>query len=302
MEHKALRDAFTGLPVFFAVAREGSFTRAAASLGLSQTAVSHAVRALERRLGAQLLSRNSRSVTLTEAGEQLLRNVAPQMQAIDSELEALNDLRDSPAGTLRISASDHAVSDVLMARLRTFLPQHPQIKVELSTDNGFVDIVAERFDAGVRMGESLAQDMIAVRIGPDAPFTVAASPAYLQRHGTPETPEDLLRHNCINIRLPSRGNLWAWEFEKDGRPLNLKVDGQLVFNNGFDCVDAAVAGLGVCYMPEGMVTPHLRSGALVQVLQDCCPVWPGLHLYYPSRRQPSRAMALLIAALRYPPS
>ncbi|MCU1720468.1 LysR family transcriptional regulator [Pseudomonas sp. 5P_5.1_Bac1] len=300
MEHKSLREAFSGLPVFFAVAREGSFTKAAARLRVTQTAVSHAVRALEARLGVQLLARNSRTVTPTEAGEQLLRRVAPHMEAIDNELEALNAFRDSPAGTLRISASDHAINAVLMDRLRQFLPHYPQIKVELVADNGFVDIVAERFDAGVRMGESLDQDMIAVRIGPDAPFAVVASPGYLAQHGRPQTPADLLQHNCINVRLPSLGNLWAWEFEKDGTPLNLRVDGQLVCNSSFDCVEAAVAGLGICYMPAEMTRLHLQAGALVQLLHDWSPTWPGLHLYYPSRRQPSAAMTLLIAALRYP--
>lgn len=298
MDHKTFRDTLGGLPVFFAVARDGSFTKAAARLGLSQTAVSHAVRTLETRMGVPLLSRNSRSVTPTEAGEQLLRDVAPQMEAIELELEALNNLRTSPTGTVRISASDYAVRTVLLPRLNEFLPRYPHIKVELFTDNSFVDIVAERFDAGVRMGESLAQDMIAVRIGPDEPFAVVASPDYLARQDPPHTPQDLLQHNCINIRLSTHGNLWPWEFEKDGRALNLRVDGQLVFNNGFDCVDAALAGLGVTYMPLEMVAPHLQSGRLVRVLEDWCPVWPGLHLYYPSRRQPSGAMALLIAALR----
>ncbi|WP_449432809.1 LysR family transcriptional regulator [Pseudomonas putida] len=298
MEHKPLRDAFTGLPIFFAVARERSFTKAAARLGLSQTAVSHAVRALEARLGVPLLARNSRNVTPTEAGEQLLRSVAPQMEAIDNELEALNELRDSPTGTIRISASDHAIRSVLLNKLKTFLPHYPHIKVELFTDNGFVDIVAERFDAGVRMGESLAQDMIAVRIAADAAFALVASPAYLARHSLPEKPEDLLQHNCINIRLPSMGNLWPWEFEKDGHVLNLRVDGQLVFNNSYDCMDAALAGLGVTYMPEDMALAYLQTGELVRLLEDWCPVWPGLYLYYPSRRQPSGAMALLIAALR----
>lgn len=298
MNHKTFRDTLGGLPVFFAVAREGSFTKAAARLGVSQTAVSHAIRALEARMGVPLLSRNSRSVTPTEAGEQLLREVAPQLEAIDSELEALNDLRDSPTGSIRISASDHAVRSLLLPRLKDFLPRYPHIKVELFTDNAFVDIVAERFDAGVRMGESLAQDMIAVRIGADEAFAVVASPEYLAQHGRPEKPEDLLQHNCINIRQSTHGNLWAWEFEKDGREVNLRVDGQLVFNNGFDCVDAALAGLGMTYMPLGKVAGHLQSGRLVRVMEDWCPVWPGLHLYYPSRRQPSGAMALLIGALR----
>lgn len=298
MEHKTLRDAFAGLTVFFAVARERSFTKAAARLGLSQTAVSHAVRTLEARLGSQLLSRNTRTVTPTEAGEQLLQTVAPQMEQIDAELEALNDLRDSPTGTLRITASDHAVHTVLMGKLKRFLPKYPGIKVEVFTDNGLVDIVAERFDAGVRLGESLDQDMIAVRIGPDARFAAVATRSYLSRHPAPEQPEDLMHHNCINIRLPTHGNLWPWEFEKDGRRLNIRVDGQLIFNTTFDCLDAAIAGLGVAYLPEELAEPYLRSGHLVRLLDDWCPMWPGLHLYYPSRRQPTGAMSLLIAALR----
>ncbi|OLF54304.1 LysR family transcriptional regulator [Pseudomonas chlororaphis] len=298
MEHKDLRDAFAGLGIFFAVARARSFTKAAARLGMSQTAVSQAVRALEERLGVRLLSRNSRAVTPTEAGEQLLQTVAPQMEQIDAEVEALNDLRDSPTGTIRITASDHAVQSVLMGKLRRFLPQYPGIKVEVFTDNGLVDIVAERFDAGVRLGESLAQDMIAVRIGPDARFAAVATQSYLARHPAPERPEDLLRHNCINIRLPTHGNLWSWEFEKDGREVEIRVDGQLIFNNGHDCLNAAVAGLGVAYVPEEMAEPYLRTGHLVHLLRDWSPIWPGLHLYYPSRRQPSGAMALLIAALR----
>lgn len=298
MNPKTLRDAFSGLSVFFAVAQARSFTKAAARLGVSQTAVSHAVRTLEARLGVGLLSRNSRSVTLTEAGEQLMTNVAPQFEAIDTQLQALTELSNSPTGTIRITASDHAVRAVLMDKLKLFLPAHPGIKVELSTNSGFVDIVAERFDAGVRLGESVAQDMIAVRIAADAPYAVVATPAYLQRHGIAHTPSDLLQHNCINLRLPTRGNLWAWEFAVDGREVNLRVDGQLVFNNTSDAVEAVLAGLGVAYLPAELVRHYVQSGRLLQMLEDFSPVWPGLHLYYPSRRQPSGAMALLIAALR----
>ncbi|MFJ1570982.1 LysR family transcriptional regulator [Pseudomonas sp. NPDC088322] len=298
MDPKTLRDAFSGLSVFFAVAHARSFTKAAARLGVSQTAVSHAVRALEARLGVSLLSRNSRNVTVTEAGEQLLANVAPQFEAIDMQLQALTELSNSPTGTIRITASDHAVRAVLMSKLKLFLPAHPGIKVELSTNSGFVDIVAERFDAGVRLGEAVAQDMIAVRIAADAPYAVVATPAYLQHHGMAQTPSDLLQHNCINLRLPTRGNLWAWEFAVDGREVNLRVDGQLVFNNTSDAVEAVLAGLGVAYLPAELVEQHVQSGQLLQMLEDFSPVWPGLHLYYPSRRQPSGAMALLIAALR----
>lgn len=298
MEHRHLRDAFAGLPLFFAVAEERSFTKAAARLGLSQTAVSHGIRNLEARLGVRLLSRNSRSVVPTEAGERLLQQVAPQMAQIDAELEALNDLRNSPTGTIRITASNHAVQSVLMGKLKRFLPQYPGISVEISSNNGLVDIVAERFDAGVRLGEALAKDMIAVRIGPDAGFALVATRAYLARHPALECPEDLAQHNCINIRFATHGNIWPWEFARDGRPLHVRVDGQLTFNSILDCLDAAFAGLGLAYVPEELADPWLRSGHLVRLLQDYCPVWPGLHLYYPSRRQPSGAMSLLIAALR----
>lgn len=206
-----------------------------------------------------MLSRNTRTVTPTEAGEQLLQTVAPQMEQIDAELEALNDLRDSPTGTLRITASDHAVHTVLMGKLKRFLPKYPGIKVEVFTDNGLVDIVAERFDTGVRLGESLDQDMIAVRTGPDARFAAVATRSYLSRHPAPEQPEDLMHHNCINIRLPTHGNLWPWEFEKDDRRLNIRVDGQLIFNTTFDCLDAAIAGLGVSAGRTGRALPALRA-------------------------------------------
>ncbi|MFJ4375077.1 LysR family transcriptional regulator [Pseudomonas japonica] len=298
MEHRILRDAFAGLGVFFAVAEERSFTRAAARLGLSQTAVSHSVRTLEARLGVRLLSRNSRSVVPTEAGERLLRNVAPQMAQIDAELAALDELRDRPTGTIRITASDHAVRWVLMGKLKRFLPQYPGIKVEISTENALVDIVAERFDAGVRLGDSLAQDMIAVRIAADVNFALVATRTWLASHPAPQSPEELVQHNCINLRLATHGNIWPWEFVRDGRELHVRVDGQLTFSSIIDCLDAAVAGLGLAYVPEEMAAPWLRSGHLVRLLEAYSPTWPGLHLYYPSRRQPSGAMALLIAALR----
>lgn len=298
MNYKSLRTTFAGLKIFFAVAHERSFTKAAARLDMSQTAVSHAMKALEASVGVQLLIRNSRTVSLTEAGEHLLENVAPQLEHIDEELAVLKDLRDSPTGKIRITASDHAVHAVLMKKLKRFLPKYPDIKIEVSTDNGMVDIVADRFDAGVRLGESLAQDMIAVRIGPDARFAAVATKSYLSNNPTPSHPHDLSAHNCINIRLPRHGNLWPWEFEKDGRVLNVRVDGQMVFNNTFDCLEAAIAGLGIAYIPEELADPYLRSGHLIRLLEDWCPVWPGLHLYYPSRRQPSGAMALLIGALK----
>ncbi|WP_144640002.1 LysR family transcriptional regulator [Bordetella genomosp. 13] len=299
MQKDILRDSFAGLTAFIAVARERSFTRAGARLGLSQTAVSHAVRGLEQGLGVQLLVRNSRAVSPTEAGERLLRTVAPRIEAIDAELLALSELRDSPTGTIRITASDHAIRQVLKPKLKTFLPKYPGIKVELSADNGLTDIAANHFDAGVRLGESVAQDMIAVRISPDVRFAVVATKRYFAAHPVPQVPADLMHHNCINLRLPTYGGLWAWEFEKDGRQVNVRVDGQLTFNTIYDCLDAAVEGLGVAYVPQGMAQPYVKAGHLASVLQDWCPLWSGFHLYYPSRRQPSGAMALLVAALRH---
>jgi len=299
MQDDLLRNSFGGLKAFFAVAREGSFTRAGARLGLSQTAVSHAVSALEKTVGVRLLARNSRKVVPTEAGERLLLTVAPQFEEIDAELAALSELRDSPTGTIRITASDYPIRTVIAPKLIKFLPMYPGIKVELSANNGLTDIVADQFDAGVRLGESVAQDMIAVRIGPDVRFAAVATRQYFANRPVPKKPEDLMLHNCINLRLPTYGGLWAWEFEKAGRAVNVRVDGQLIYNSIYDCRDAAVAGLGVAYVPEDLAQPYVRTGHLLPVLEDWCPYWAGHHLYYPSRRQPSGAMALLIAALRY---
>ncbi|MFJ4142592.1 LysR family transcriptional regulator [Pseudomonas sp. NPDC089734] len=298
MEHSILRGSFTGIIAFIAVAREQSFTRAGARLGISQTAVSHAVRSLEKRLGVQLLVRNSRAVSPTEAGERLLRTVSPELAEIDADLLALTALGESPAGSIRITASDHAIREVLMPRLKSFFPKYPGIKIELSADNTLTDIAAEQFDAGVRLGGTVAQDMIAVRISPDARFAVVATRRYFASQPQPQEPADLLQHNCINIRLPTYGGLWAWEFEREGREVNLRVDGQLTYNSIYDCLDAAVAGLGVAYVPIEMAQPYITSGHLVSVLEDWCPVWPGFYLYYPSRRQPSGAMSLLVSALR----
>lgn len=294
-----LRDHFSGLVVFIAVARERSFTRGAARLGLSQSAVSHAVRSLEASLGVRLLARNSRTVSPTVAGERLLRNIAPQFDEIDAELAALMELCDSPSGTVRITASDHAIRTVLSPKLKKFLPKYPAIKVELVADNQLVDLAAQRYDAGVRLGELVAQDMIAVRISPDIRFTVVGTKRYFAEREIPKKPGDLVQHNCINIRLPTHGGLWAWEFEQDGREINVRVDGQLVYSSIFEVLDAAVAGLGLAYVPEELAEPYIRTGHFVQCLQESCPLWSGFHLYYPSRRQPSGAMALLIAALRH---
>lgn len=299
MQDDILKQSFGGLMAFIAVAREKSFTRAAAHLGLSQSAVSHAVSSLERSLGTRLLARNSRSVSPTEAGVRLLETVTPRFEEIDAELQALSELRESPTGTIRITASDHPIRSVISPKLKKFLPKYPGIKVELFADNGLIDIAADRFDAGVRLGEAVAQDMIAVRIGPDTRFTAVATKRYFANRPEPEKPEDLMQHNCINLRLPTHGGLWPWEFEKDGRQVNVRVDGQLIYNSIYDCLDAAVAGLGLAYVPEDIAEPYVTAKHLIPVLKEWCPLWTGLHLYYPSRRQPSGAMALLIAALRH---
>lgn len=299
MHKDLLRDSFQGLSVFFTVARARSFTRAAAQLGLSQTAVSHAVKALEKKLGVRLLERNSRNVSVTAEGEHLLTAVAPQLEAIDAELLSVSELREVPAGTVRITVPEDAIRLVLMPRLRKFLVDYPEIKLELFADSGYVDLAAEKFDAGVRLGESLAQDMIATRIGPDMQFCVVATKRHFSDGALPQTPRDLVRYNCINLRLKTHGGLWAWEFEKDKRQINVHVEGQLAFNSVYDCLDAAVAGLGVAYVPKGLAQPYIGTGHLLCALEDWCPLWSGFHLYYPSRRQPSGAMALVIAALRY---
>ena len=299
MPDSLLKTNFNGLTVFFVVARERSFTRAAAQLGLSQTAVSHAIRGLEERLGTRLLTRNSRSVVPTAAGERLLRAVEPQFVEIDTCLDAVAGMGSSPSGTIRITASDHTIRTVLTPKLRRFLPQYPGIKVELCADNMLTDLAAGNFDAGVRLGEQVAQDMIAVRISPDIRFAAVATRRYFADRELPQEPNDLLQHNCINLRLPTHGGLWAWEFEKDGREVNVRVDGQLVYNSIYDCLDAAMAGLGLAYVPEDLVQPYIGTGHLISVLEDWIPLWSGFHLYYPSRRQPSGAMASLIAALRH---
>ncbi|WP_414472864.1 LysR family transcriptional regulator [Microvirga sp. M2] len=287
------------LLAFLAVARERSFTKAAAQLGVSQSALSQTIRQLEERLGLRLLTRTTRSVSPTEAGERLLRSVGPRLDEIEDEIEALSELRDKPAGTIRITATDYAIDHVLWPKLERFLPKYPDIHVELSIDYGLTDIAAQAFDAGVRLGEQVARDMISVRIGPDIRFAVVGSRSYFRKHPAPQTPEDLVHHTCINLRLPTRGGLWAWEFEKDDQELRVRVEGQLVFNGINQVLNAAAAGFGLAYVPEDLAQPHLATGRLVRVLADFCPVWPGYHLYYPSRRQSSPAFALLVDALRH---
>src|SRR4051812_5261547 len=293
------RENVYDLLAFLAVARERSFTRAAAKLGVSQSALSQTVRGLEERLGLRLLTRTTRSVAPTEAGERLLRSAGPRFEEIEAELEALTELREKPAGTIRITAGDHAVRSVLWPKLAEFLPDYPDIKVELAIDYGLTDIVAERYDAGVRWGEQVAKDMIAVRIGPDIRFAVVGATSYFAKRPPPETPQDLLGHTCINLRLPTRGGLYAWEFARKDRELKVRVDGQLVFNSIFQVLDAALAGFGLAYVPEDLAQPHLEDGHLERVLDEWCPPWSGYHLYYPSRRQALPAFALLVEALRY---
>jgi DNA-binding transcriptional LysR family regulator len=293
------RENLNDLIAFVAVARERSFTNAAAKLGVSQSALSHTIRELEARLGVRLLTRTTRSVSPTEAGERLLRTVGPRLDEIEAELEALSELREKPAGTIRITAGDHAVESVLWPKLAKFLPDYPDIKVEIIVDYGLTDIVAQRYDAGVRWGEQVAKDMIAVRIGPDVRFAVVGAKSYFAKQPPPKTPQDLVGHACINLRFPTHGGLYAWEFERDGRELKVRVEGQLVFNGIFQVLDAALAGFGLAYVPEDLAQPHLAEGRLERVLEDWCPPWSGYHLYYPSRRQPSAAFALLVDALRY---
>jgi DNA-binding transcriptional LysR family regulator len=287
------------LRALVAVGHERSFTKAAAKLGVSQSALSQTIRQLESRLGMRLLTRTTRSVSLTEAGERLVHTAAPRFEEIEAELEALSELREKPAGAIRITAGDHAIHSVLWPKLAKFLPRYPDIKVEIVIDYGLTNIVAERYDAGVRWGEQVAKDMIAVRVGPDVRFALVGAKSYFAKRSAPNTPQDLISHNCINLRLPTYGGLYAWEFERDGRELKVRVEGQLTFNGIFQVLDAALAGLGLAYVPEDLAQPYLARGRLKRVLEDWCAPWTGYHLYYPHRRQASPAFALLVDALRY---
>ena len=295
MQHENFND----LLAFLAVARERSFTRAAAKLGVSQSALSHTISGLEARLGLRLLTRTTRSVSPTEAGERLLLTVGHRFEEIEAELEALSELREKPAGTIRITAIDYVADTILWPKLAKFLPEYPDIKVEITVDYGLTDIVAQRYDAGVRSGEQVAKDMIAVRIGPDMRMAVVGAPSYFAQRSPPKKPQDLTDHNCINLRLPTYGGLYAWEFEKGGRELKVRVEGQLIFNGTAQMLNAALTGFGLAYVPEDLAQPHLAKDLLKRVLEDWCPTYSGYHLYYPSRRQPSAAFALLVDALRY---
>jgi DNA-binding transcriptional LysR family regulator len=287
------------LLAFLAVGRERSFTKGAAKLGLSQSALSHTIRELEARLGVRLLTRTTRSVSPTDAGERLLQVLAPRFEEIDAELAALSELRKKPAGTIRITATDYAADTVLWPKLAKFLPRYPDIKIEMIIDHGLTDIVAQRFDAGVRAGEQVAKDMIAVRIGPDLRMAVVAAPSYFRKRPEPKRPQDLIGHDCINLRLMTYGGLYPWEFEKAGREIKVRVEGQLAFNGSFQMLNAALAGFGLAYVPEDLAQPHIAKGRLKRVLEDWCAPYSGYHLYYPSRRQSSAAFSLLVEALRH---
>lgn len=292
------RSDFDNLHAFILVARERSFTRAAAQLGVTQSALSHTIRALEAKLDVRLLTRTTRGVAPTEAGERLYKSLEPHYEGIAAGLSALSELRDKPAGTIRITTHDHAAGTVLWPRLATMLSRYPEVKVEININYGLIDIVAERFDAGVRLGDQVAKDMVAVRISQDVRMTVVAAPGYLAGRSVPQLPRDLTGHCCINMRLPTYDSVYAWEFEKDGQALQVHVQGQCTFNTTPQKLQAALDGYGFAYLPEDMVREHVAAGRLVRVLDDWCPVFPGYHLYYPSRRQASPAFALIVDALR----
>lgn len=294
-----MRENINDLQSFVAVARARSFTRAAAQLGVSQSALSHAMRALEERLGIRLLNRTTRNVALTVAGERLLKGIGPRLEEIESELTALTALRDEPAGSIRLVSSGHAANFVLWPKLDRFMQLYPDIQIELAVDNGLTNIVAERFDAGVRLGEQVGRDMIAVPIGPQQSMAVVGSADYLARFGIPLVPQDLAAHRCINLRFQSQGGLYAWEFEKDGRALNMRVEGQFIVNESSLGVRAALAGHGLTFTMLDHVQALIDEGQLVRVLADWCPAFSGLHLYYPSRRQQTPAFSLLVEALRF---
>ncbi|HGK6889190.1 TPA: LysR family transcriptional regulator [Pseudomonas aeruginosa] len=284
---------------FVAVAREGTFTRAAAQLGVTQSALSQSISGLEARLQIRLLTRTTRSVSPTAAGERLLNAIGNRFDEIEAELDELSALRDKPSGTVRITCGDHIQRTLLLPRLTPLLLEYPDIKVEFDINYAFRDIVADRFDAGVRLGDTIDKDMIAVPIGPPVRMAVVAAPAYFAAHPKPRSPRDLVDHNCINMRMQSGGGLYAWDFQRKDRHVNVRVDGQLIFNTSPNIVDAALAGLGIAWLPEEEFAPHIEEGRLLRVLENWCPLFPGYYLYYPNRRQPSPAFSLVVDALRY---
>jgi DNA-binding transcriptional LysR family regulator len=293
------RPPLADLGAFLAVARERSFTRAAAQLGVSPSALSQSMRALEEKLGVRLLTRTTRSVAPTEAGDRLIATLGPHLDEIEAGLAALSDLRDEPAGTIRLTAVDHAAETILWPALAEFLAKYPDVHVDLIVDNTLRDIVSERFDAGIRMGERVARDMIAVRIGPEIRMAAVATPSYFEKRGKPKTPQELAHHSCINMRFATLGNVYAWEFEKGSRELNVKVEGQLTVNDIAVIRQAALNGVGIAFIPADIAEPYIQAGELIHVLSDWTPPFPGYYLYYPSRRQQSPAFALLVEALRY---
>ncbi|MFC4931048.1 LysR family transcriptional regulator [Massilia sp. GCM10023247] len=293
------RDNLNDILVFLAVARERSFTRAAGKLGMTQSALSHIIRSLEGRLGVRLLTRTTRSVSPTEAGERLLQNVAPRLEEIEAEIAAISDLGGKPAGTVRITAIDHVIDTVLWPRIAPLLPQYPDLHVEISSDYRLVDIAAERYDIGVRYGDQVEKDMIAVRLTTDVAMRIVASPAYFAHRPRPATLQDLMKHNCINLRLASSGGLYAWELQHEGQAVEARVRGQAVFTNAYHILAAALGGCGLGFLPDSLVDPHIRAGRLLSVMEEWCPAFPGLHAYYPSRRHSSRALGLVIDAIRH---
>lgn len=293
------RDNINDILAFLAVAQERSFTRAAAKLGISQSALSHTIRALEARMGVRLLTRTTRSVSPTEAGERLMQTVGPRLEEIEAEISAVSDLGDRPIGTIRITAIDHVVDTVLWPRLAPVLHQYPDVRAEISADYRMVDIAAERYDIGVRYGDQVQQDMVAVRLTDDIPMTIVAAPKYFESRQVPVTVQDLLRHNCITLRLSSSGGIYAWELQDEGKAVEVRVSGQLVFNGAYQMLNAALSGYGLAFLPADMTQPHVAEGRLRRVMDDCCPTFPALHAYYPSHRNSSRAMRLVIDAIRY---
>ena len=293
------RDNITDILAFLAVARERSFTRAAAKLGVTQSSLSHTVRALETRLGVRLLTRTTRSVSPTEAGERLLQNVAPRFEEIEAEIAAVSDLGDQPVGTIRITAIDHVIDSVLWPRLAPLLPQYPDLRVEISSDYRMVDIAADQYDIGVRYGDQVDKDMIGVRLTADVPICIVGSPGYFDRRPIPASAHDLMKHNCITLRLASSGGIYAWELQHEGREMEARVRGQVVVTSAYHMLNAALDGCGLAFIQRDMAAPYLREGRLISVMEDWCPAFPGLHAYYPSRRNSSRALRLVIDALKH---
>ena len=290
---------YNDLHVLFTVARERSFTKAASILGVSQSALSQTVRALEERLGVRLLTRTTRSVSPTEAGERLIQSISPHFEEIDASLEAVTAMRERPAGTVRITAGEHAATTILWPKLAPLLREYPDIHLEVTVDQALINIVEGRYDAGIRLGERVAQDMIAVRVGPMLSMAAVASPDYFSKHGIPQKPADLTAHNCINMRLPTQGGLYAWEFEENGREFSVRVEGQTIINSSSLIVAAALSGNGIAFVPDDIVRTHIQSGKLVRVLAAWCPPFSGYHLYFPTQRQASPAFRLVVDALRY---